>query len=88
MSLSYIWRGGPVSRKSPSTFLTAYNNTSHRILDVTARICSFIVTLYVMVAIGIIYMCLYVFNVKKWLSNAFGQQLRHFVVYRVGEKSD
>ena len=26
VSLSYIWRGGPLSQNSPSTVLTAYNN--------------------------------------------------------------
>ena len=30
VSLSYICRGGPVNRKSPSTVLTAFNNTGHR----------------------------------------------------------
>ena len=31
MSLSNVWRGDPVNRKSPATVLTAYNNIGHRI---------------------------------------------------------
>ena len=31
VSLFYLWRGGPVERKSPSTVMTAYNNTGLRI---------------------------------------------------------
>ena len=31
VTLSYIGRGGPVNRKSPSTVLTTYTNTDHRI---------------------------------------------------------